>query len=222
MAICVQSRVKFVTTVIELFGMMWMEPSPSRRTVRRRLITSTTPVRSAILTVSPISNWFSTKTKKPVTTSFTRVCAPKPIAKPDDARARQQRLDVHIDGVEDRHHGEEQDHEHAKTVNNPGKGSDLLRPHATGQGTGTAVMRESSGDELEKAGQDEGDHDDHQDLGKIVTHEVEERHRTTGREALVTCQGRFDRGCEIEQSREHFRRIITSLGGRRVRRRQCI
>jgi hypothetical protein len=50
--------------------------------VVRRPRLSTTPERSPILTTSPTLNWRSKTMSAPVMTSLTRLCVPKPIAKP--------------------------------------------------------------------------------------------------------------------------------------------
>ena len=64
------------------FGNTCTAPSPSRRTIVRRLISSTLPVTPLMRARSPTRTWSSRMMKNPEMTSRTRFWAPKPTASP--------------------------------------------------------------------------------------------------------------------------------------------
>ena len=63
-------------------GMMWVVPSMPRMRSERTVIPSTVPVIPATVTTSPSLMAFSIWMNAPVMMSFTRVCAPKEMARP--------------------------------------------------------------------------------------------------------------------------------------------
>ena len=65
-----------------LNGTVCTWPCRSRRRMVRMVIASTVPVWPPAVTTSPTATLSSSRMKSPVMMSFTRVCAPKPMARP--------------------------------------------------------------------------------------------------------------------------------------------
>jgi hypothetical protein len=78
---CAQSRLKFATVLRSELGIDTNAPCGSRTTVRRSVMCSTRPVVLPARIVSPTANCSSKTMKKPLIKSWTRFCAPKPMAR---------------------------------------------------------------------------------------------------------------------------------------------
>ena len=72
----------FDSDVMLPLGKTWTVPAWSRRTTVRSVIASTSPPVPLMAATSPTRTWFSRIRKKPLMTSLTSVCAPKPTARP--------------------------------------------------------------------------------------------------------------------------------------------